>query len=149
VRAVGRWDGVAWHQMGATATSVDRLLVLNDQLFASGYFQSLPSRKQVMRWDGGEWQALGAFTADATAVGVFNGQLVAAANGVYLWTGNAWQPLGGPGGGTYNNQVSALAQYGDLLVAGGNFHSPQFLLASWNGVSWQQLGTPLADQFQT
>src|SRR5262249_50721457 len=138
IAGVARWDGSLWQPMGTSTYQVDHLQVVGPTLYASGSFSGVTHR-QVMQWTGTDWQAISAFSADTSALGVFNGQLVAAAsNGIHIWTGAAWQDLGGPGNGGYNYQVNALIQYGSQLIAGGAFTSPQYLMAAWNGTSWQQ-----------
>jgi hypothetical protein len=100
---VARWDGSAWHAVGANAagsdgwfsptTSINALVSSGSKLFAAGNFQDA---------DG---------DPAADAVGVFDG--------------TAWHAVGsdGAGGGALNGTVLALTTFGGNVVAAGNFTS--------------------------
>jgi len=111
----------------------------------------------IAYWDGAEWNALGqGIDGDVRTLAVYGGNLVAGgtfshaggeeAAGVAQWDGSRWHPLSSglndplltPSG------VLALAPYGTLLVAGGNFtHSgniPMRHLAAWDGSTWTEIG---------
>jgi hypothetical protein len=61
-------------------------------------------------------------------------------NNITMWNGKKWVSLGKGLNGT----VYALANYNNLIVAGGSFDSaggvPVHNIAAWNGTSWSALG---------
>ena len=100
----------------------------------------------VARWNGSAWSALGSNTAGSNGwfpassfiyAMTTSGSLVFAtgsfqnANGepraddVAYFDGSAWQPVGsnGAGNGPWIGDGTALATYGQKLIAGGNFTS--------------------------
>ena len=99
----------------------------------------------------------GGFVADLTA---YNGQLVAGGefwmagsvtcNGLASWNGSSWQTLGSEmaGGSDWGPFLTSLTVYNEQLVAGGDFTAAGGVgcnyIASWNGSSWQPLGSGMA-----
>jgi hypothetical protein len=135
-------------------------------LYAVGAFTSAggaPARR-VARWDGKRWSAVGAglgeddrnrtvLAVETVATGMQDGlsglyaagDFSSTGDGQYVryiarWDGFGWNDVGG---GT-PNPVSTLACFDDgrgkLLYAGGSFG-----VRSWNGTSWQSVGTGLVD----
>ena len=147
---IARWDGTAWHAVGAGVSSsnplypafVSSLVVLpNGNLVAGGFFNSAGGvfANNIARWDGTAWHALGSgvsslgFTppfvsslaampnGDVVAGGSFSFAGGVVANNIARWNGTIWSTLG-TGIGGVNDIVSELTVLpnGDL-VAGGRF----------------------------
>jgi hypothetical protein len=58
---VAIWDGAAWQPMGTRAVEVDRMRVIDGELFASGEFR-LPDdtvAETIAHWTGSDWHVLG------------------------------------------------------------------------------------------
>jgi hypothetical protein len=87
---------------------------------------------------------------------IYNGEVIAGGNftmaggasvvHVARFDGVSWAPLGtGPTGGSGSGWVHALASYGGLLYAGGDFAFAGSIsangIASWNGSAWARVGT--------
>ncbi len=101
------------------------------------------------------------------ALAVFQGQLFVggflssfagirnsiAAKGIAAWNGSAWSTVGSGSSTSVNNQVFALAVYGDQLIAGGDFtavsgsNAAANRIAAWNGTSWTTLVSGSRDGF--
>jgi hypothetical protein len=123
-----RWDGVAWHQIGASPGWCIALAVLPNGDLVAG----LPYNA-VVRWDGTSWIPLGSAVlptqiAYIEALAVLpNGDLVAA-DGAYTggtlarlarWDGVVWTPIG-----TTDAAVRTLTTRpgpGFDMIAGGSF----------------------------
>ncbi len=150
---IARWDGAAWHAMGAGLTGtpiypfVNALIVHNGQLIAGGKFDStgaLPCYN-VARWTGSSWVPLASGPGgEVQDLAEFNGQLIATgAVGIEAWNGVAWVPLG-----TGVFYGSALRVYDDQLFVGGQFTSvggvPASNIARWNGSAWSAVGGGVA-----
>lgn len=74
--------------------------------------------------------------SDLVADDVFDATLL-------TWDGSAWHTLGGPG--PLDSYVTALLVWnGQLVAAGVNAFGPQ-PVQTWNGTSWQPIGTPFTD----
>ena len=98
---VARWDGSAWHAVGANAAGTDGYLPVStsiDALFTSG------SHVYVS----GNWTNLG---GDPTADFLAD------------FGGTSWQPVGtdGAGNGSLTAKGESIAMYGGVLHVGGNF----------------------------
>jgi len=110
----------------------------------------LPSLESSENWRWHDGFSLPLLDDRVHALTTFRGELVAAGefqlaggqvlNGIACWRGGRWQPLGDGFGG----DVSALAVYGDLLIAGGSYSSRLGPVASWDGRRWTPLGVPLS-----
>ena len=91
---VVKWDGFAWHALGAntagwftTSTYIYALAASGSMVFASGSFQNAsgqPAADNVAWFDGTEWRALGSngsgdgpWSGEGRALAVVNGQLYA------------------------------------------------------------------------
>ncbi|MGB3968057.1 MAG: hypothetical protein WBO45_15080, partial [Planctomycetota bacterium] len=123
---VGRWDGVSWHAFGSGLGHVTPGIT--------------PAARAVLALADGSIVVGGDF---ATADGI-------AANGIAMWTGTAWQPLGAgvasATGVRPTVRCLAVAPNGDVL-AGGDFQTAGGVacsnLARWNGSGWSALGAGL------
>ena len=63
---VAIWDGAAWQPMGSRSVGVDRLRVIDGELFASGDFK-LPDDsvvETIAHWTGSDWHVLGSAGGD-------------------------------------------------------------------------------------
>ncbi|MBK8167594.1 MAG: hypothetical protein IPK64_16740 [bacterium] len=155
---IARWDGAQWSAMGAgSLTTVSGLVVLDDVLYANGYW----SGKQTLgRWNGVDFDplgnsisggvqilyGLGSYQGDPVTGGSFTSIDGVSAANIARWTGTAWQALGA---GT-NGSVHAILELNGLLYAAGNFSqaggAPAANIAVWNGSAWSPLGAGLGNR---
>ncbi len=167
---VARWDGSRWYAVGGGTGSSPRVAASaadGSRLFVGGDFVAAggAGASRIAQWDGSAWAALvepgdGQGLSDqpyaAAAVpggGVYVGGLFQAAggavvNGIGLWDGSQWQPLG-DGISTWTTTLPRaayaldVAPNGDLYI-GGNLTamgavSAQYI-ARWDGSQWYPLG---------
>ncbi|MDH4036434.1 MAG: hypothetical protein OEX18_00765 [Candidatus Krumholzibacteria bacterium] len=138
---IARWDGSAWHPLGAgTDGPVYALFIDGGDVYAGGSFANAGgvAAVNVARWDGSAWSAVGGgvtgpaavvkcFSRDAGGLligGVF-AQVGASttANGLARWTGFEWNLLGGnvPG---IEHDIRAIAPLGGTIYVGGVLRFP-------------------------
>ena len=156
---IARWDGEAWHALGAGTQTIMAIAVHpNGDVFAGGNFASIDGTPAsgIARWDGTSWYALGSgLTANAAVYSLAilpNGDVVAAGsfttaggqlvNHVARWDGNSWHSMAG---GANHSIYDLLVLPGGDLIACGQFTAiggvaAQFL-ARWNGASWSAVTT--------
>jgi hypothetical protein len=121
---VARWDGTAWHAVGAGAsgadgwfpagTSIDALTSFDSKLFAGGTFQNAggdPTADYVAVYDGAAWHPVGsngagdgALPAKASALAVFD-RLAPAGDPRRVFAGGSFTSAGG------DNQANRIASY--------------------------------------
>jgi hypothetical protein len=80
---VAIWDGSQWQAMGTRAVAVDRLLVQDGELFASGEFR-LPDDsvvETIAHWTGTDWHVLGS-GSNGYAFATYGGYLYQAGSGL-------------------------------------------------------------------
>ncbi len=152
-----RWN---WPTGNGTNGPVQTTFVFHDTLFAGGEFDaaSTNATHKIAAWDGYQWSSLG--TGVNHGIGVraltaYGGELVAGgdfdsignihASAIAAWSNGAWHSLGEGIVGS----VGCLKNYGNRLIAGGNFHigaggDTIRSLAAWNGQNWAKLGAGLA-----
>jgi hypothetical protein len=162
---VARWDGQAWHALGAGLPgSVTCLGVFDDgsgcgpELFAAGAI-SIPG--SIAKWNGNAWLPLGTGVNasirtlttfdDGTGAALYAGGSFSTAGGqpaasIARWKNGAWSAVGSG----VNGEVRTLAPLTDastgerFLFAGGNFTQagviPTTRMARWNGESWSDIG---------
>jgi hypothetical protein len=161
VAAVGvaRFDGAAWHPLGAGLTqpgggpgAAYALLQHGGELYAGGYFGLAGGSivNHIARWDGAAWSSLGVgFPAVVSVVHQLavaaDGTLVAAgtfqqptntgiALSVSRWNGASWAPIGQ---GLEAGPLCLVAEpAGQLFVGGANG-----LLRRFDGTSWRRVLT--------
>ena len=141
-----------------------------NQLFVGGQFTSVNGKSifanYIASWDGNSWNILGNSSingVDGTVYALamngtnqlFVGGQFASVNGksifanyIAFWDGNSWNILGNSSINGVDGQVNALAMNGtNQLFVGGRFTSiykssiSANYVASWNGNSWNMLGT--------
>jgi hypothetical protein len=155
IKALTRYDGTNWTDMGFTGGTVTSLAVDGNDLYVGGVFTNVAvGATNVARWDGTNWYALGAGIGKSGDVVRCllrtNGLLYASGNftnsgaipllNVAVWNGTSWSSVGpglGVAGSTY---VYGLAQRGTELYACGLFTSAGGIYR-WDGVNWTSLGT--------
>ncbi len=160
VTNIARWDGAAWHALGASvscANCLTRAIAVN----GSDVYVSTDSAdiswnaiNNITRWDGAAWHALGSGLDSAPADLVFSsGKLYAAgqfkqctdplaSSPLAVWDGASWAfPLCGQDGGF----ARALAVNGRDVYLGGLMDTiqgvPVHHIARWNGETVLALGT--------
>ena len=162
---IAKWNGSTWSPLGLGMNGeVHALVVSGTNLYAGGYFTSageVTNANYVAQWNGSSWSALGSGIGPVTpyastlvdALAVSGTNLYAggnfsmaggnAADGIALWNGSGWLPLG-PGLG----YVYSLAVSGTTLYAGGDFlYAGPILvnfIAQWNGSSWSTLDSGMS-----
>lgn len=166
---IARWDGAAWHALGAGVGVVPQALVVlpNGDLLVGGTFATAGGVPvaNVARWDGNAWSPVGSGlpgpspfhgvyelallpSGDVVAGGTFTAASGAPSDWLARWDGAAWQPFGV---GT-NGAVQSLAASADgWLYVGGAFTSAGGVAANhvarWDGGAWQPLGAGLSGGF--
>ena len=166
------WDGATWTTPNETpAWGGAHVMVEYDDgtgpaLFVGGSFRFVGSQfvASVAKFTGTTYEALGgglgapkivdALTVHDDGAGPqlaadfrHNTENTVDGEGVSLFDGTSWTPLGGT---TSYGRIEALASYdggaGPGLFAGGDFASIEGLpiarLARWNGAGWEQVGGP-------
>lgn len=153
VSYVARWTGSAWQAMPGLNSTVTKLVVINNTLYACGQFSN-PS--YVARWNGSAWVGVGpALNGGVNTLVELNGELcigggfsqsgATALNYVARLSGGVWQPVGTG----FNSTVLALTVYNGQLIAAGNFSATagasgnMAYISRFDGTSWQQLGIGL------
>ncbi len=155
---VARWDGAAWHALGAGLDIGARSAwALNGALFLGGAFTTAggtPAR-HIARWSGTAWSAVGGGTdSRVLALGTFDGALIAGGwfteaggtqvNRIARWDGAQWTGLGTATGHGMDHDVSCFAVYRGELIAGGSFLTaggiPAYGIARWDGTRWRYMG---------
>ena len=171
---IARWDGTAWHPLGAGMTGGSYIDVYtlaigpDGSLYAGGVFASAGGviANNIARWDGTAWHPLG----DGMAAGSYNtyvaalaigpdGSLYAggdftAAGGVVAaniarWNGSQWHPL--DSGMNYSVEALTVDPDGSLYAAGlfstaGNVEANR--IARWNGSQWVALDSGMNQTVQ-
>ena len=169
VNYIARWDGTAWHALGAGMdTAVSALAVAPDgTLYAGGYFTTAGgvAAHRIARWDGTQWHALGSgidemvYTLAVGQDGVYAGGYFTTAGGepannIARWdpATSTWHPLGSGVGGPDYPTVRALAMGLDgSLYAGGDFMTAGGIetngIARWDSSTstWHALGSGVSD----
>ena len=158
---VGNLNGIP-----SVAPSVNALAVSGSEVYAGGYFDTAGgiAANCIAKWDGHAWSALGlglggvtipsVLALAASGSNVYAGGFFTTAGGnpatnIAKWDGSAWGALGqGLGGyvrGPVPAYVYAVATSGNELYADGLFgtadHAPDFLVAKWNGSTWNSIGS--------
>lgn len=141
-----------WSALGSGCNSTVRALAVlpNGDLVAAGTFTQAGGVPvtNIARWDGTQWSAMGALPGDAVhdLVVAPNGTVYAGGSfypagtaGVAMWNGSSWNAVGG-----VTADVYALALLPDGRLVAGGFCSPANI-AVWDGVTWAQLGSGLAN----
>lgn len=160
--AIARWDGTAWHGLGAGLDSeVLSIAFAGTDVYAGGIFThaGVTPANGIARWDGSDWSALGSglttaglpSTASAIAAigtdvyvgGSFDAAGGVAASSIARWDsiGKTWSALGSG----ITGQVKALAVISGKIYAGGSFTqaggNPASNIAVWDGANWSALGS--------
>ncbi len=172
---IARWNGSRWITLGdGPANGVDSdvlaLASWGGDLYAGGYFNHAGGAPAglIARWNGSVWSTLGAgvgggdFPSVRVLAAVGNqlyagGEFIEAggqpAFKIARWDGSQWSALGvGSSNGVSRANfisVSAIAQFGNDLLVGGDFTEaggqPAFGVARWNGSTWSSLGNGSAN----
>lgn len=156
---VARWDGSAWHPLGAGLNdAVNTVAAMpNGDVVVGGVFTSAGGNAiaNIARWDGSSWTPLGvglngpvhalrvAPNGDLLAGGVFTASGGQQVHRIARFDGTVWSQVGTgvDDGGVFAIEVMPngdIAIGGSLLTAGG---MPVGSAAIWNGAAWQAIGS--------
>lgn len=133
---IWQWDGNAWTVFEGQINGEIKVFGSHrGDLLAAGRFSAIGgvNARNIARWTGAAWEPLGAGVGSTLpnqrieVLGSYNGELWAGGyfqttgslvtNNLAVWNGSAWYS---PGNGV-DSTVSALANHGGSLVAGGGF----------------------------
>jgi len=158
---IAYWAHGAWHTYGDLQHAVLKLRVIDDTLYALGYFTMADGQpaKGIARRQGGQWVAVGDPPPGEISmwdVVKYQDRLVTIGNGyinglrgIFQLVGNEWSVLG-PGivGGVSGGACLEVYQ-GDLYV-GGQISIPEGNagqeIMRWDGAAFHPLGTGLQRQ---
>lgn len=150
------WDGTTWSGTGIEPTSVNAMLVYQNELVVAGNLKISGAGATIGKWNGTAWSFLGANSAIGSAVyalAEYQGKLIAGgsfrsaggnpAGGVAAWDG-AWTAIGS--GVTVGESVKALLVDGSNLIAAGKFTTiggvSSLSVGKWNGTQWEAFAPP-------
>jgi trimeric autotransporter adhesin len=167
VANVARWDGQAWHPMGAGLNGVVYALCVldNGDLIAGGGFTASGTTqvRYLARWNSSEWTTFSAVPGPNSWVrsltpthdggGLLAGGQFGACGSLITrriarWDGAAWSALGAGMTGVAFSHVNAISILTDgSVVAGGYFSTaggvPVSNIARWDGLAWSRLSSGL------
>jgi hypothetical protein len=150
---LARYDDDGWHICGSPNNEWLKVVVVNDTLWAIGWYGSIDGEiiGPVARYIDGQWDSFGPSLLGnhVRAAAIYNGKYFIGGNltqppitplqDIVYWDGVAWQQVG-EGFGHQNSHVNAIAAYqGQLFVGGALFMSdgiPGQHLVVWDGVNW-------------
>jgi hypothetical protein len=170
---LARWDGSAWHALGAGVNNiVYALAAIGSNVYAGGRFDQAGglAASRLARWNGSSWTGLGGgvtniilSSAAILALGVTgDGSLYAGGQGIdridqlYVndigkWDGAEWSALGqGAGYGSIQSSLYGVAAdtQGNVFVGGISFDNagglPVNQIAQWDGQRWSDMGGGVA-----
>ncbi|MCA8949607.1 MAG: hypothetical protein KDE27_08905 [Planctomycetes bacterium] len=157
-RNVARWDGAAWHALGAGVSSGPLALLEavsavapapNGDVYVSGFFELAGGSPAAAcaRWDGASWHPLGAgfvngvanrIVIEPSGDAVFAGSFAVASNPqvryAARWNGTAWSGLG-TGPGAEPRSLVRLSN-GELLAGLTTTE-----IVRWDGQTWSAVGS--------
>ncbi len=123
---IARWDGAAWHALGAGLPQrVGAVVNFNGQLFAAPSTYAPNSTHFAYRFDGTAWIPIDdGLNSYIRSFLIDGNDLLATTSGdgnnhsaIVRWDGTRWQPLGTPGYGS----ATALIRHNQELFATGAF----------------------------
>jgi hypothetical protein len=147
---------------GSLEALIQGLVVTNDVIYATGYFQRVGTNAalHVARWDGNQWAGLGAginppnFSSSLELALLGNDLLVGTlcnlgTNRILRWNGSGWSTF--PGTFTKSDGSSVwllkILVVGNQLYVGGRFSHVDGVevngLAQWDGNQWRAFGSGL------
>lgn len=155
-RRIASWDGVSWQPLGdGLPVQVNALTIYGTKLIAGGSTSAFPTpgvgeKPAIFAWDGTTWTTIGTPNGTVSALVVIGTDLYVGGNftsvsgvpaaRIARWDGTNWFAVGA--GFASNTTVSALANHGGTLIAGGTITAYQGI-AQWNGVTWSTVGAGL------
>ncbi len=166
--SIARWDGTAWHPLGAGirgqySQTVRALAATGSTVYAAGSFTTAGdvATTNVAKWDGSAWSsmniklggsgtiyAMALFNGDIYVGGSFSTADTKRVNSVAKWGGSGWDAVGtgvvvGVTGAF--STVYAMEAMEDALYVAGSFTAaggaPARNIAAWDGTDWRAPGT--------
>jgi len=164
--AVARWDGHAWHALGAGLGAanysplVSSFVVSGSDLYVGGDFETAGNASAfgIAKWDGNTWSSLGGGlqndylgSAGIYAMEMLGSDLYVAGDFRYAggnvaysmakWSAGQWVSLFSHYG---EGDIYTLSRVGEKLFAGGSFrrvgNTELNFAAFWNGSTWEHTG---------
>jgi hypothetical protein len=160
-------DSSGWNPYGEFDGPINRLRILDDDLYAVGAFELVDGQAcdGIVKRVGGHWEPVGDFgeilNAGLYDVIKYNGDLVASGNmtvvgstgsDVWIMQNGNWNVLGGGIYGTWSIGTIMTVFNGELILAGSfalGAGNPAHCIMRWNGNIWQPLGVGLTDEQDT
>ncbi len=163
--SIARWDGNAWHALGATGLAkssgfpdVRGLAVYKGELVVVGSFDSADGSPvgNIAKWNGAAWStfstvpdtdtillSVAAQGNDLYVSGDFDSVGGQPAGFIAHWNGTSWETMGGG----FDNIATSIVLSGTDLYAAGRFFFAGGVyvsgIATWDGTAWSALGDGL------
>jgi hypothetical protein len=147
VSNLAKWSGGVWSDVGGGFNDQVNCIYVSSSsgvVHAGGKFSLSGANpmNHVSKLVSGTWTQLGTgIGAVVNALAEYNGSLYAGSESlsgpVHKFDGSIWSVVSGLASG----KVFALASFAGYLYAGGDFSSPTFAAAKYNGTSWGTIQT--------
>lgn len=152
------WDYMSWTILdylvedSSSQTSIDALIVYDNQLIAAGTFDHIGSvdAHSIAAWDGMAWAPLDMSFQILYDLCLYDGNLIAGGfwGTLYSWNGTTWTNLW-PWEDGWFDSFKSLTEYNGRLIASGQItpalDSLGTWITAWDGSTWAPLGSGLND----
>ncbi len=143
IAGLALWDGAHWTEMAefdwGFQGCIWDLEIFAGDLIAAGSFEGLDGDYSISgaaRWDGVAWHSFGNPYFINTLL-THENELYGGSNGLWRWTGQDWELVGGYIGGS----IYGLTNYLDGIAACGHFDvEGNHGMGFWDGNSWTGIG---------
>lgn len=168
---IAKWDGTNWSNIGSGLDDgITDIVVLNGELYATGYFKFSGSNVYAAKWNSSNWVKVGNETINTipNTIGAYNNEIYVGGGfypnygiteGIRRFNGTNWVSVNGgiiQGTGGYDNPccyISDLYVFNNELILGGTFmpvNGPQLWnLIRWDGTSFLSLSGKNAENAPT